>query len=32
VVVGKNGKVIFRATGAPPASEILKEIANAKDS
>jgi len=31
VVVGKNGKVIFRATGAPPASEILKEIAKAKD-
>jgi len=32
VVVGKNGKVIFRATGAPPATEILKEIANAQDS
>jgi thioredoxin-dependent peroxiredoxin len=32
VVVGKNGKVIFRAAGAPPADEILREIANAKDS
>jgi peroxiredoxin Q/BCP len=32
VVVGKNGKVIFRAAGAPPATEILREIANAKDS
>ena len=31
-VVGKNGKVIFRAAGAPPADEILREIANAKDS
>ena len=32
VVVGKNGKVIFRAAGAPPADEILREIANARDS
>ena len=31
IVVGKNGKIIFRATGAPPASELLKEIANAHD-
>ena len=31
VVVGKNGKVIFRAAGAPPATEILREIANADD-
>jgi peroxiredoxin Q/BCP len=32
VVVGKDGKVIFRAAGAPPATEILREIANANDS
>ena len=32
VIIGKNGKVIFRASGAPPADELLKEIANAKDS
>lgn len=31
VVVGKNGKVIFRAAGAPPATEILKAIAAAQD-
>jgi peroxiredoxin Q/BCP len=31
VVVGKNGKVIFRAAGAPPATEILGEIADADD-
>lgn len=31
VIIGKNGKVIFRATGAPPASELLKEIATARD-
>lgn len=32
VVVGKDGKVIFRAAGAPPPDELLREIANAKDS
>jgi len=32
VIIGKNGKVIFRAAGAPPASELLQEIAKAKDS
>jgi peroxiredoxin Q/BCP len=32
VIVGKNGKVIFRAAGAPPAEELLKELAAAKDS
>ena len=32
VVVGKNGKVIFRATGAPPPDELLREIARARDS
>jgi peroxiredoxin len=32
VIVGKNGKVIFRASGAPPVEELLREIANAKDS
>ena len=31
VVVGKNGKVIFRAAGAPPPTEIIKEISQAND-
>lgn len=32
VVVGKNGKIIYRAAGAPPPDELLREIAKAKDS
>ncbi len=31
VIVGKNGKVIFRAQGAPPPAELLAAIAKAKD-
>jgi peroxiredoxin len=31
VVVGKDGRVIFRATGAPPPEEIIAAIAEAKD-
>ena len=32
VVVGKNGKVVFRAQGAPPPSEILTAISSIEDS
>jgi peroxiredoxin len=32
VIVGKNGKIIFRAAGAPPTDELLRVLANAKDS
>lgn len=31
VVVGKDGRVIFRATGAPPPAEIIAAIAAAQD-
>ncbi len=31
VIVGKNGRVIFRAAGAPPPGELLAVIANAND-
>ncbi len=31
VVVGKDGRVIFRATGAPPPAEIIAAIAGAED-
>ena len=31
VIVGKNGKIIYRAQGAPPPAELLKEIAAAND-
>lgn len=31
VVVGKNGRIIYRATGAPPPSEIIAAIADARD-
>ncbi|HQY29855.1 MAG TPA: redoxin domain-containing protein [Thermomicrobiales bacterium] len=31
VIVGKNGKIIFRASGAPPAEELLRELAKATD-
>lgn len=31
VVVGKNGRVIFRAAGAPPPAEIIAAIAVAED-
>lgn len=31
VVVGKNGRIIFRATGAPPPEEIIAAIAAAED-
>ena len=31
VIVGKNGKIIFRAAGAPPTDELLRVIATAKD-
>ena len=32
VIIGKNGNIIFRAAGAPPTDELLRVIANAKDS
>jgi peroxiredoxin len=32
VIVGKDGKVIFRAAGAPPTDELLRVIATARDS
>lgn len=32
VIVGKNGKIIFRAQGAPPPGELLTAISNADDS
>jgi hypothetical protein len=32
VIIGKDGKVIFRAAGAPPTDELLRVIATAKDS
>ena len=32
VIVGKNGKVVFRAEGAPPPGELLRTIAGAADS
>jgi peroxiredoxin len=31
VIVGKNGKVIFRAQGAPPPGELLSAISKATD-
>lgn len=31
VIVGKNGKIIFRAQGAPPPGELLREISQAAD-
>ena len=31
VVVGKDGRVIFRATGAPPPEEIVAAIVEAED-
>lgn len=31
VVVGKDGRIIFRAEGAPPPAEILAAIAAAND-
>ncbi len=31
VVVGKNGRIIYRATGAPPPDEIIAAIASAED-
>lgn len=31
VVVGKDGRVIFRAAGAPPPAEIIAAIAGADD-
>ena len=31
VVVGKDGRVIFRAAGAPPPEEIVAAIAEAQD-
>jgi peroxiredoxin Q/BCP len=32
IIVGKDGKIIFRAAGAPPPSELLGVIQNAADS
>lgn len=32
VIIGKNGKVIFRAAGAPPTDELLRVLATARDS
>ncbi len=31
MVVGKDGRVLFREAGAPPPAEILAAIAAAKD-
>jgi peroxiredoxin len=31
VVVGKDGRIIFRAAGAPPPTEIIAAIAEAQD-
>ena len=31
VIVGKNGRVIYRAAGAPPPGELLATIRNAND-
>lgn len=31
VIVGKNGKVIFRAQGAPPPDELLAAISSSDD-
>jgi hypothetical protein len=31
VIVGKDGRVVFRAAGAPPPAEMLAVIAAAKD-
>lgn len=31
VVVGKNGRVIYRASGAPPPEEIIRAIVDADD-
>jgi peroxiredoxin Q/BCP len=31
VIVGKDGRVIFRAAGAPPPGELLAVIADAQD-
>jgi peroxiredoxin Q/BCP len=31
VIVGKNGKVIYRAPGAPPPGELLAEIRTANE-
>jgi len=31
VIVGKNGRVIFRAAGAPPPGEMLAEIRQANE-
>ena len=31
VVIGKDGRIIFRATGAPPPEEIVAAIAAAED-
>jgi peroxiredoxin len=31
IVVGKDGRVIFRAAGAPPPEEIIAAIAEAQD-
>ncbi len=31
VIVGKDGRIIFRAAGAPPPGEMLAVIAGAKD-
>jgi peroxiredoxin len=32
VIVGKNGRIVFRAQGAPPPAELLAEIKSAADS
>jgi peroxiredoxin len=31
VVIGQDGRIIFRATGAPPPAEIIAAIAAAED-
>ncbi len=31
VVIGKDGRIIYRATGAPPPEEIIAAIAEADD-
>ena len=31
VIVGKDGRVLFRAAGAPPPDELVEAIRNARD-
>jgi hypothetical protein len=31
IIVGKNGRVIYRAAGAPPPSDLIEVIKSARD-